>query len=670
MDPVVRPRPGGRLAVYSLGLVRNRRLKTALASHGAKLVFGPLARNADAVAVWGSGPVANRGIKAAARRVLPCLYLEDALFRSVGTGPDEPMIGLMADWQAPYYEARAPNDLITLLKRQPVVLSAERQRAENLIAEIRRSGLSKYNPTAGADPHEQGYVLVIDQVRGDAAIAAGGAGPDDFAKMLAAAKLEHPGKRIVIRRHPRAVYGHFTQSDVTDGVAFERVGVSAADSLGGAAAVYAVTSSMGFEALIHGHRPRIFGIPFYAGWGLTSDEMDSPDREVRHDLESLAHRVLVDYALWFDPYDGRVCGPERALRGLAARVRGAHRRTANRVLVGFARWKRPHMRKFLGDVTYSGKTAGALVDRARESKARIAAWASREPEGLTMAVDGFGIGYDRIEDGFLRSRGLGANLHPPVSLVVDDLGIHYDPARESRLERLLNEAPLLDVSALTRALMLRMQIVNLGLSKYNEAGAPSIPERLPEKFRILVPGQVENDAAVLLGAGDINSNGALLRTVRERFADAQIVYKPHPDVVAGLRAGHPSQSELELADIVLEGGDAAKVLSEVDAVATMTSLLGFEALMRGLPVVTFGVPFYAGWGVSEDLGAVPDRRKARLTIDHIVHAALIDYAIYVDPVSGLDAPPEVILSRLANNGATRRGVWRGGLARAQKVVRR
>ena len=670
MDPVVRPRPGGRLAVYSLGLVRNAPLKTALASHGAKLVFGPTARKADAVAVWGSGPVANRGIRAAARRVLPCLYLEDALFRSVGTGQDEPVIGLMADWQAPYYEARSPNDLTTLLKRQPVVLSADRQRAENLIAEIRRSGLSKYNPALRTDPHEPGYVLIIDQVRGDASIEAGCASAGDFATMLAAARVEHPGKRILIRRHPRANYGHFTPSDVTDGVAFERAGVSAADSLGGAAAVYAVTSSMGFEALIHGHRPRIFGMPFYAGWGLTSDEMTNPERTVRHDLESLVHRVLVDYALWFDPYDGRRCGPERAIRGLAARTRGARRKATDRILVGFARWKRPHMKQYLGNVTYSSRGAGALVDTARSRQARIAAWASREPEGLTTAVEGFNIGYDRIEDGFLRSRGLGANLHPPLSLVIDDLGIHYDPARESRLERLLSEAPLLDTAALTRAAMLRTQIVDLGLSKYNEAAKPDIPKKRPGKFRILVPGQVENDAAVLKGAGEIATNGALIRAVRERFAAAEILYKPHPDVVAGLRAGEPSASDLTLVDGIIKGGDAATVLASVDAVATMTSLLGFEALLRGLPVVTFGVPFYAGWGVSEDLGDIPGRRLARLTVDHIVHAALIDYPVYIDPVTGLEAPPEVILSRLAGGAPSARGVWRSGLARAQGALRR
>ena len=49
-------------------------------------------------------------------------------------------------------------------------------------------------------------------------------------------------------------------------------------------------------------------------------------------------------------------------------------------------------------------------------------WAGKEPAGLSGPAL-------RVEDGFLRSRGLGAELVPPLSLVTDDLGIYYDPTR-------------------------------------------------------------------------------------------------------------------------------------------------------------------------------------------------------------------------------------------------
>ena len=51
--------------------------------------------------------------------------------------------------------------------------------------------------------------------------------------------------------------------------------------------------------------------------------------------------------------------------------------------------------------------------------------------------------------------------------------------------------------------------------------------------RILVPGQVEDDASIRLGTRDICTNLALLRSTREQNPDAIVIYKPHPDVEAG-----------------------------------------------------------------------------------------------------------------------------------------
>ena len=101
----------------------------------------------------------------------------------------------------------------------------------------------------------------------------------------------------------------------------------------------------------------------------------------------------------------------------------------------------------------------------------------------------------------------------------------------------------------------------------------------------------------------------------------------------------------------------------------MTSLIGFEALLRDRVVVVLGCPFYAGWGLTDDRGDVPERRCARPSLDGLVHAALIDYPMYRDPVSGLAAPVEVIVERLLN-GIAPQGTWRRGLAGLQRLTRR
>jgi capsular polysaccharide export protein len=122
---------------------------------------------------------------------------------------------------------------------------------------------------------------------------------------------------------------------------------------------------------------------------------------------------------------------------------------------------------------------------------------------------------------------------------------------------------------------------------------------------------------------------------------------------------------MSLADVVLRDADPSEVLTMVDEVWTMTSLLGFEALLRGVPVTTLGAPFYAGWGLTRDLGAPPPRRNARPSLAGLVHAALIDYPRYLDPVTGAPCPVEVILDRLEHNDVPRPAFANRGLSKLQ-----
>jgi capsular polysaccharide export protein len=267
----------------------------------------------------------------------------------------------------------------------------------------------------------------------------------------------------------------------------------------------------------------------------------------------------------------------------------------------------------------------------------------------------------RVEDGLIRSRGLGAELVPPLSLVLDDLGIYYDPGRDSRLERLI-AAPLPPGGA-ERAGRLRAAIVGAGLTKYNLGGAGAegiarLRAARPGAPVVLVPGQVEDDAAIRLGAGAVRTNRDLLQAARAGEPGAILVYKPHPDVEAGLRPGAVRDADA-LADLVLVRADPAAVLAAVDRVWTITSGLGFEALMRGVPVVVLGAPFYAGWGLTDDRGPVPGRRQplGAQALDRLVHAALIAYPRYLDPLTGAPCPPELAVERLAA-GQTGARPWR------------
>ena len=226
-----------------------------------------------------------------------------------------------------------------------------------------------------------------------------------------------------------------------------------------------------------------------------------------------------------------------------------------------------------------------------------------------------------------------------------------------------------DAPELVRARALIRQITEMGVSKYN-TGAHGEIAAPPGHHVVLVAGQVEDDASVLRGAGEVRGNLGLLEAARAANPGAWLVYKPHPDVEAGLRAGSLGADDCaRLADHIACDASPGAALAVADEVWTMTSLIGFEALVRGRKVVCLGAPFYAGWGLTEDLGPVPAaRRVARPGLDGLVWAALIAYPSYHDPVTGLPCPAEVAVDRLAARRGFPRGPGRRLLSKMQEVM--
>ncbi len=631
--------PSRRVFYFNAGFLRQSRIRRIMALAGLPLQLGRPGEG-DLIAVWGKSPYAKRGEAWAAKTGASLLRLEDAFLRSLHPGREgEPPQGLIIDHTGIYFDASAPSDLETLLATHPFDETVLMDRARAGIARMQEAHLSKYS---GFDPGtpcpDPGYVLVIDQTRGDASVTHGGADGNTFREMLTTAQVDHPGARIVIKTHPETTAGHrpgyFGAQDATDRVTLLSDPVSPWALLDGAIAVYTVTSQLGFEAIFAGHKPHVFGQPFYAGWGLTQDHHPAPLPRRGRALSraQLFAGAMVLYPTWYDPYHDRLCTMEEAIETLAARTRAwrddRHGWTAH----GMRLWKRKPLQQFFG------KPRGVSFNPKANGKRRHMVWANRADEAPKDAL--------RLEDGFLRSRGLGADLIPPLSLVLDDLGIYYDPSQPSRLEKLIEKRATLRPDQQRRTEALIANLVDLKLSKYNLGGALS---DLPQGHRILVPGQVEDDASIRLGAGTVNTNLALLQKAREANPEAVILYKPHPDVEAGLRPGTiPDEALKGLADAVLPNTDPATLLDHVQEVWTMTSLLGFEALLRGLRVTTTGAPFYAGWGLTRDLGDVPPRRAARPSLAGLVHATLIDYPRYYDPVTGTACPPELVVDRLAH----------------------
>ena len=316
--------------------------------------------------------------------------------------------------------------------------------------------------------------------------------------------------------------------------------------------------------------------------------------------------------------------------------------------VGFAFWKQDSVLPLL----WGGGDSSGFFRKStdRDVQGAVAIWRSKASPDVVERLDRQGTPLVEVEDGFLRSKGLGADCIPPLSITVDRLGPYFDPAQPSELESLLEHGRF-DQSLIARARILRETIVAAGLGKYEQGGA--ILDRFDAtKRHILVAGQVEDDRSILTGGAGLASNLDLLKRVREREPDAYLIYKPHPDVVAGHRKGNiPEHMCRKFVDKVVTEGSISSLIAMVDEVHVNTSLAGFEALMRHKDVTTYGVPFYAGWGLSRDLGPVPARRTVLRSLDELVAATLLIYPRYLDPVTGLPCPAEVVVDRLCTEGA-------------------
>lgn len=321
-------------------------------------------------------------------------------------------------------------------------------------------------------------------------------------------------------------------------------------------------------------------------------------------------------------------------------------------LFGFSRWKHGFVKAFLKE--YEDKNIIFInpifsthyklaLKKGLDKNSLVFIWGRKEFKDIEEFAKKENITITRVEDGFIRSVGLGSDLTRPYSLVLDDEGIYFDPTTSSRLETILNTYDF-DEKILQKARSLKQKILDTKISKYNTSSHVQL--NLPkDKTKILVSGQVEDDASIRFGARGM-TNLELLKQVKKENPNAYIVFKPHPDVLSGNRVGNISQDEaLKYCDQVIIEVSMSSVLSAVDEVHTMTSLTGFEGLLYEKKVVTYGMPFYAAWGLTQDKKKC-DRRKRVLTLDKLIAGVYIIYPRYIHPKTLQYCHPSVLIDEL------------------------
>lgn len=652
-----------RFGVMSYGITRIPHLKSFLAGEWERLSFFKKS-HINAVVTWGLRPNSKWARAYALKKNLPLISLEDGFLRSIDLGVNgAPPLSMVKDDLGIYYDASQPSRLEKLISQinfeDNLQLKDQAQKALDLVLHHK---LSKYNlaPHIELEPKTKKRVLLVDQTLNDASIQYGGATQETFRHMLQTAIDEDPDSEIWIKTHPDVVSGkklsNFESAKISKLITSGRIRliaqeISTDSILQQVDRVFVVTSHVGFEALMRGLPVRCFAWPWYAGWGLTQDSAERDEgiklrrSEKRTTLQLFAAAYL-QYSHYIEPETGKPGSVFDVIEYLALNKQHLERTRGTLYCVGLSLWKRAVVKPFLQ--TLSNRIRFVSLKKVLKKKdwspeEKVLTWGQKNQSSLVNHLKSLEVSIWHMEDGFVRSVGLGSELRRPYSLVLDQEGIYYDPNSKSELEKILQNSHF-SKDELKRAQRFREKLLKLRLSKYN-VGAEKYQRPSTTKKIILIAGQVEDDASIVRGSPQIQTNRELLVKVRELNPNAYLIYKPHPDVVSGNRSANSMKGfDLNLiVDEILEEVAIIDLIEHVDEVHSMTSLVGFEALLRAKKVVCYGAPFYAGWGLTEDKVLIPHRTRT-LSLEELIAAVLLKYPSYWFPhsTSGLVRPEKVL----------------------------
>ncbi|TDJ82107.1 capsular polysaccharide biosynthesis protein [Campylobacter volucris] len=592
---------------------------------------------------WGRKKSGFKVIELAKKYNCKFLLLEDGFLRSLNLGiENSPSFSIVKDDVGIYYDVTVPSKLENILNTYEFN-EEELKQAKKAIKLIKQEKLSKYNNNLSLPKdlfsQNEKRVLIITQVDNDASLKYGLAENFSTQEIINDAIKENPQAKIYIKIHPDVLSGKkqsdFDIKDIPKECILIKENYNPIELLSFFDKVYTKTSGMGFEALMMELECICYGKPFYAGWGLTKDKLVCDRRVKKRTLEEVFYAAYILYSEYFNPYLDKKSDIFDTINTLAKYKKIEQINSNNLYFLGFTLWKRWFIKPFFQAKKNKIIFLNSFDDIANykiNKNDKFFIWGKRfEKKDLKSYLYNKNIKNDNIflvEDGFLRSVFLGSDLTRPFSLVVDSKGLYIDPNQESDLEYILQNYDF-DENLKQRAKNLINTIIANKFSKYNGLKHEDLKFNTNKKI-ILIPAQVEDDASMILGGAGFDTL-KLLQVVRENNKNAFIVFKPHPDVLSGNRKGLKDKNIiLKYCDEIIENVSIDSAINASDEVHTITSTSGFDALLRGKKVFTYGKPFYANWGLTNDMHNI-SRRTKKLSLEELVAGVLIIYPRYIHP---------------------------------------
>lgn len=590
-------------------------------------------KEVHSIICWGFKKTSQKAEKIATKYGHKLVRLEDGFITQI-PGVDF-KASICMDQDGMHYSA--DSRLHELIKRD--LTEKEVIRSKALINYKNQNFISKYNQQPVLEVNNitktgTNYVLIVDQVSDDESIKHSNGSFEMFKQMIADAKRDNPDSTILIAKHPddknKVPFTKLLTDDEINPLDPEgqvhliNNPVNILQLVCQVDKVYTISSLLGFEACLYGKETHVYGSPFYSGYGFTEDVNAPFKADVS--ILNVFHAAYVDYCSYVNPFTMKQCELEDVMELVAANI--AYYPATQLVVKKPSMWKRKFLSKYLSK--YS------LLPTEFNDKFYNTEWGydAENPE-ITM----------HIEDGFIRSCGLGSSLVLPNSLSIDKGGIYYDFKSNSDLSVILN-THIFTHRELERAEAVIDFLRENKISKYNISREKP---NLPTQQFVLVPGQVETDKS-LIASGCGYKNADSVRIARERYPEHLIVYRPHPDVFYNKVANQDESLAMDMADLTSIDGDIIHWIENASAVVTITSNSGFEAILRDIPVYCLGYPYYFGYGLTIDETPLPNRTR-KLDIFMLVAGVLLKYPEYYDNEKQAFCRIEEVLSIIKNTTA-------------------
>lgn len=148
------------------------------------------------------------------------------------------------------------------------------------------------------------------------------------------------------------------------------------------------------------------------------------------------------------------------------------------------------------------------------------------------------------------------------------------------------------------------------------------------------------------GVDDSIFEKMLSDAIREN-KNSEILFKIHPDTLETKAAIKISKELLDQVTILSNPINPIALIQQIDVIYVATSQMGFEGLLCGKEVHTYGMPFYAGWGLTIDKMHC-NRRLRKLTLDELFYITYIKYTHYINHFTGNEDSLENTLKYLVN----------------------